>query len=400
MNLKAIFIASLGGFQFGFNTAVISGAILFFIKEFPMSKAFEGFAISIILIGALLGASFAGKIANTWGRKKAFFVAGILFILGTLFIFFSKGSHEFIVGRFIQGLGVGLVSVICPMYLAEIAPVHKRGFYVSFNQFAVVVGILFAYIVNYIFAQAGSWRIMFGVALIPALLQIFGLFFIPESSVWKGPHHVQEPKFRMKELFANLNKKLLIIGVLLSIFQQITGLNAVFYFAPQIFESAGFGTAEGAIFATLGIGVINMLATIIVLMIIDKVGRRSLLLIGLAGMAISLFVLALGFFVKFSFVHILSVICLMSYIGFAAISIAPVVWLIIAEIYPSRTRAHAMSVATCANWLSNYLVALTFLLLVEYLSISGTFALFGLLSIIAFLFCLKWVPETKGTTLS
>lgn len=392
-----VFAASLGGFQFGFNTAIISGAILFLAADFSLSAVYEGFAVSVILLGALLGSYLSSPLANRLGRKKAMASSAIFFLIGTALAFGAPFAHFFSLGRFIQGIGVGLVSVICPMYLAEIAPPKVRGFYVSCNQFAVTIGILAAYGCNYAFASTGNWRLMIGVALIPAALQLLAICFIPESPSW-SPGTVQK-RSPWKEAFNPAFRSLLVIGILISIFQQVTGINAVIYFAPKIFQDAGYSTASGAILASVGIGIVNVLATILALWLIDKAGRRPLLLIGSAGMAVSLLTISAAFFTHSSMIDTISIYSLMAYIAFFAIGLGPMPWLILSEIYPLEIRGQAMGLATFANWFSNYLVALTFLDIAEYLTTGGAFCIYAGFSLLAFLFIFKRLPETKGKTL-
>jgi len=397
MKFLSVLTASLGGFQFGYNTAVISGALLFLAREFSLSAGFEGFAVSVILLGALGGAYLGGFIANSWGRKKAIGLSTLFFLLGTALVAAASFAHFFILGRFVQGLGVGMISVVAPMYLAEIAPAKTRGLYVSCNQFAITIGILAAYGCNYAFAASGNWRMMFGAAFIPALLQLLALPFISESPSWTPKMPTQTASW--KELLKPAFRILLVIGVLLSVFQQITGINAVIYFAPSIFRDAGFATNAGAILATVGIGVINVLATVLALWLIDKAGRRPLLLIGLSGMVVSLLAIALAFFTNSPFVDRIAIFGLMAYVAFFAIGMGPIPWLILAEIYPLKIRGQAMSLAVFSNWLANYFVALTFLDIAKYLTTGGAFCIFAVFSLIALIFVFKRLPETKGKTL-
>lgn len=393
MKFLSVFTTSLGGFQFGYNTAAISGALLFLAREFSLSAGYEGFAVSAILLGALVGSYLGGLIANRWGRRKAIGLSALFFLLGAALVATASFAHFFILGRLIQGLGVGMISVVAPMYLAEIAPVKARGFYVNCNQFAITIGILAAYGCNYAFAASGNWRMIFGLAFIPALLQLLALPFIPESPSWMPKtsswRQLLKPTFCM----------LLIIGVLLSVFQQITGINAVIYFAPSILRDAGLATNAGAILATVGIGIINVLATVVALWLIDKAGRRPLLLVGLLGMVISLLVIALAFFTNSSLIDRIAIFGLMAYVASFAIGMGPIPWLILAEIYPQQIRGQAMSLAIIANWLANYFVALTFLDIAKYLTTGGAFCIFAAFGLTAFFFVLKYIPETKGKTL-
>jgi len=393
----SILIASLGGFQFGYNTSVISGALLFLAKDFSLTAWEEGIAASIILLGALLGASLGGSLANRLGRIGAQKGAALFFIVGAVSIFFSKNLDTFLLGRFIQGFGVGVVSMVAPMYLAEIAPSRRRGFYVSTNQLAVTIGIFIAYLVNLIFAKQEDWRFIFGVGVVPAIVYLVGLFFIPESLSHQQEELIHKTSWKSLKIWRF--RKLLFIGIFLSVFQQITGINIVIYFAPSIFEASGYSTSESAIFATLWLGLMNVIATTFSLWLIDKVGRRPLLIASIIFMVLGLFVIALGLYERIHVIEVLSFASLMIYIAAFAIGMGPIPWLIISEIYPLSIRGHAMSLATFANWLANYFMALTFLDLVHLLSPSGAFFLYGCIGIVALFFILKRVPETKGKSL-
>lgn len=384
--------AALGGFLFGYNTSVISGALLFLSKQFALQPDKEGVLVSIILLGALLGACTGGLIADRLGRRKTLIITGIAYCVGTLVVALSKDVSMLLVGRFITGIGVGLGSMVVPLYLAETAPARWRGALVSLNQLMITVGILAAYLINYAFSSSGDWRWMFGLAIVPTLLQIIGMCCLPESI-----HFFQEEKKTRRKLSTIM--RALIIGILLSAFQQITGINAVIYYASKIFQMAGYTTASSATFVTIGIGIINVMATLLSIWLLDRKGRRWLLLVGTAGMALSLLLISTAFMIRWEAVDILAPVSLMAYVAFFAIGLGPVPWVVLSEIYPLALRGRAMSIATFANWLCNYLVALTFLDLVAGLGSGGAFAIYSLLSVIAFFFVLRFIPETKGKTL-
>lgn len=396
-SFKNIIVPSLGGFQFGYNTGVISGALLFLTTTFGLSVLQEGHAVGIILIGALFGCLFAGTCTNRFGRRGTLMgTAGIL-LFGSLLAAFAPTFDTFLVGRFIQGIGVGIVSFTSPMYLAEIAPPKQRGIYVSANQLAVTVGILAAFICNYLFCCTENWRWMIGLGAVPAFLQLIGLFFIPESPVWLKKEFSYQASWR--NLLKPFFRKALIAGLLLSIFQQITGINAVIYFAPKIFQDAGYSTASGAILASVGIGVINVIATVFSLWLIDRAGRRPLLFWSASGMAAALLVIAIALFTESKVIDTIAIFSLMAYVASFAIGMGPIPWLINAEIYPIAIRGQAMSLAAFVNWLSNYLVALTFLDLAAIFGTGSTFCLYAFLCLIALWFIAKCIPETKGKTL-
>jgi len=427
--ILALLTATLGSFLFGYQTAVISGALPFLATEFSMSAAAEGFVVSMVLLGALLGVLFSGMVADRFGRKKAILLPAALFTLGTAIVCSSHSVLVFLIGRFITGTAVGLISMTAPLYLAEIAPSRLRGTFVCVHQLVITVGILVAYVVNYVFAASGSWRSMFGIALIPSVLQFFSMLLFCESPSWllsKGlkekaakalqllrkdtswKHHVfaastfapHEEKQSTKSFFVNPKiRYVMILGLVLNMFQQITGINTVIYYAPKIFQEAGFTSVNIAILAAVGIGVINVLSTIISVWLIDKSGRRKLLLVGLCGMLLSLQLLSTFLFMKTEHTAAISVIALMSYVAFFAMGIGPITVVLISELYPLKIRGRAMSIATTANWFFNYLMSLVFLDLMKWMGIAGVFELFAAFTVATIIFVYFYIPETKGKSL-
>src|ERR671917_1737307 len=429
-------ITATGGLLFGYDTGVISGALLFIREDFaPLSAFLEGIIVSTLLVGAVVGAISGGPLSDRFGRRPAVLLAAIIFGLGALAVAFAPSVAFIVVGRFLLGLGVGLASMIVPLYIAEIAPADRRGALVSLNQLMITIGILLSYIIGVIFAPIEGWRYMFGVALIPALILGIGMFMLPESPRWlfehgridkaravlgrsRSPEEIDQELREMgeikrqeqeqsqarvsyKELLAPCVRPALVIGIGLAIFQQITGINTVIYYAPTILQGVGFSEG-GAIAATaLGVGVVNVGFTILAVRIIDRAGRRPLLIVGLIGMVVSLALLgvvyATGGFGGAA--GVLATVCLGLYIASFAISLGPVFWLMISEIYPLNIRGKAMSVASLANWGSNWLVALSFPVLLATLGGAGSFWLFAALGIVAWFFVYFRVPETKGKTL-
>jgi sugar porter (SP) family MFS transporter len=427
-------ITATGGLLFGYDTGVISGALLFIREDFaPLSPFLEGIIVSFLLVGAVMGALSGGPLSDRVGRRPTTLLAAVIFGVGALAVAFAPGVGFIIFGRFLLGLGVGLASMIVPLYIAEIAPADRRGALVSLNQLMITVGILLSYIVGVIFTPIEGWRYMFGVALVPALILGIGMFMLPESPRWlfehgqldkaravlgrsRSPQEVdlelqemdeikrleqEQARVSYKELLAPYVRPALMIGIGLAIFQQITGINTVIYYAPTILQGVGF-TEGGAIAATaLGVGVVNVGFTILAVRIIDRAGRRPLLIIGLIGMVVSLVLLGVVFSLGSTSgaAGLLATICLGLYIASFAISLGPVFWLMISEIYPLRIRGTAMSVASIANWGSNFLVALTFPVLLAALGGAGSFWLFAVLGIVAWIFVYFRVPETKNRTL-
>lgn len=419
-------IASLGGLLFGYNTSVIAGALLFLVNDLGLTTFQEELVVSTLLIGALLGALCSGFLADAMGRKKTLFATAFLFFIGTFCLTTAVNFDELLLGRFLSGFGIGLASVAVPLYIAEIAPCENRGVYVSLNQLMITVGVLIAYVVCYLYAERQEWREMFGFGFAPLVVQVIGLFFIPETPAWLLSHkRVEEaekvlhrlksadPSQRLVELekkedtpddqrwsalFKPSVRRAFLIGIGMSVFQQITGINAVIYYAPRIFQLAGYQEAQMATFVTMLLGAVNVGMTLVALWLIDRLGRRPLLIIGLIGMSLSLALLGYSFSGETGEAGALAVIALMSYISFFAISLGPVAWLIISEIYPLGIRGRAMGAATFANWACNYFVSLTFLSLVAEFGAGPTFWLYMLISLVGLWFVLKMVPETKGKT--
>jgi MFS transporter, SP family, galactose:H+ symporter len=427
-------ITATGGLLFGYDTGVISGALLFIRQDFaPLSPFLEGIIVSFLLVGAVVGALSGGPLSDRVGRRPTTLLAAVIFGVGALAVAFAPGVGFIIFGRFLLGLGVGLASMIVPLYIAEIAPADRRGALVSLNQLMITIGILLSYIVGVIFAPIEGWRYMFAVALVPALVLGIGMFMLPESPRWlfehgrldkaravlgrsRSPEEVdlelremeeiksleqEQACVSYKELLAPYVRPTLVIGIGLAIFQQITGINTVIYYAPTILQGVGFSEG-GAIAATaVGVGLVNVGFTILTVRIIDRAGRRPLLIIGLIGMVVSLVLLGVVFSLDSTSgaAGLLATICLGLYIASFAISLGPVFWLMISEIYPLRIRGTAMSVASIANWGSNFLVALTFPVLLATLGGAGSFWLFAALGIWAWFFVYFRVPETKGRTL-
>lgn len=423
-------LAALAGLLLGYDTGVISGAILFIREDFHLSVFQVELVISALLLGALIGAIISGRITDQFGRRKVLLGTAGIFVFGSLFTAFSSNVSYLIIGRLILGAAIGIGSYIAPLYLAEIAPQRTRGVLVSLNQLALTIGIVFSYLIDYYFATTGRWPWMLGLGVVPAVILLCGALFLPESPRWmilrgldqdaldvlkkiRAASDVEQEFNEIKQtivnekpgdwrlLFGRWIRPILIISIGLSIFQQITGINTIIYYAPSIFKLAGFKEAGSTILATLGVGIVNVLFTIAALPLIDRWGRRPLLLFGLVGMFISLVVMSVAFHYVFSFpiAHWIVIAGTITYIASFAISLGPVVWLIISEIFPLQIRGIGASIAIAANWGFNLLVSLTFLTLVDLLGLSLTFCLYAVLCIITWIFVYLIVPETKGCSL-
>ncbi|HEX6778911.1 MAG TPA: sugar porter family MFS transporter [Ktedonobacterales bacterium] len=422
-------VAALGGLLFGYDTGVISGALLYLEPTFKLNSTTSEIAVSVVLIGAIIGAAAGGRMADALGRKKSLIILGIIFACGAILTAISPNLGFFIAFRIIVGFGIGAASMITPMYIAELAPPSIRGALVTFNQLAITVGIAVAYWVDLAFANAGmGWRPMFAVAVIPGAILAIGMFFLSETPRWLAgknrwddastalEHTIhgqekqkelqeirtsleEEKKSSVKELFRPGLRLALLVAVGLAIFQQFVGINTVIYYAPTIFGYAGFSSASAAILATSIVGVVNVLSTILSLFLVDRLGRRPLLLSGVFGMIVTLAAMGIIFLIGPQHAGWFVLICLLVYILSFAIGMGPVFWLMSAEMFPNRLRGSGASIAAIANWGANLLVSITFLTLIGVAGKPLTFWIYAFLAVLAFLFCWWLVPETKGKTL-
>ena len=423
--------AALGGLLFGYDTGVISGAELFFKNDFTLSTFALEVIVSGVLAGAAVGALAGGRLADFSGRRKLLIVTAIIFGAGAILCAIAQSATALIIGRIIVGLGIGLSSGTVPVYISEVSPAKARGWQVSLFQLAVTVGILLAYVVDYAFAKIEGWRWMFGLAVIPAAIFALGMLYLPESPRWlamrgdsngaravlvriRGTSDVSaemveiestvrqnQERGTISDLFTPSPRPALIVGIGLAVFQQITGINTVIYYAPIILQTAGISSASGAILATAGIGVVNVLMTVLSMRLVDRKGRRPLLLVGIAGMAVTLGILSLSFHFSNASGTLawIAVLSMMAYVASFAISLGPIFWLLISEIYPLKIRTSSEGLAATFNWGSNLVVSLTFLTLVQRVGASRTFLMYALFALVAFVFSFRKVPETKGRTL-
>jgi SP family galactose:H+ symporter-like MFS transporter len=422
-------VSALGGMLFGYDIGVISGAILFIKKDFSLSSGMEEIVVSSVLLGSLVGAVVGGILADRLGRRRLLILTALVFGLSAIGAALAPGTAWLLAARVVAGTAIGIASFVAPLYISEIAPVDIRGKLVSINQVALTSGIVISYVVDYAFAGSQAWRWMFALAVIPAAAFGIGLIFIPNSPRWlvdrghadqaravlkriRRPeqvdgelseiqHSVAQQQGHWSELLSPLLRPAMIVGIGLAIAQQITGINTVIYYAPTIFRFAGLSSASVAILASVGVGVVNVVSTLVAMQLIDRIGRRPLLLVSLAGMSLSLFVLGLAFSLPqlSGSLGWIAVASLMVYVGSFAVGLGPVFWLILSEIYPLRIRGRAMSVGTVGNWSANLLVALSFLTLTQVLGKPATFWLYGVVSIGAWFFAFFRVPETKGRSL-
>lgn len=434
--------ATLGGFLFGFDTAVISGTISFVKNQYAMSPLMEGWYVSSALVGCIAGVAVSGKLGNIFGRKKVMLLSGLLFMLSAIGCAFAPGAFVLIVFRLIGGLGIGVASVICPMYISEMAPSHVRGKLVTYYQLAITIGILVAYFSNSVIQTSATssatsgwmqliftreiWRGMFSVGIIPAFVFLLMIFFIPESPRWlalkkrsaeaekvlisiSGVAHAKtEMKsitnsledsvaVKFSELFKGTLKRPIWIGVLLAALSQFSGINAIIYYGPSILEKAGFQLGD-ALGGQVTIGMVNMLFTFVAIYFIDRVGRKPLLLWGIGGAVLSLLLAAVLFAADISGGWLV-LIPVILFIACFAFSFGPVTWVVISEIFPTNVRGEAVAVSTMSLWVANWIVGQFFPLLLQGTGASVTFLVFALFSVYAFYITWKKIPETKGRSL-
>ena len=423
--------AALGGLLFGYDTGVVSGALLYLKKEFGGLSSFQQELVtSLLLVGCMVGAFVGGRVADRVGRRPTLAVTALVFVAGVLLAAFAPDFPLLLVARFIIGLAVGTSSMVVPLYIGEVAPARARGGLVSLNQLAITVGILAAYLVDYALSGSGNWRLMFGLAAIPAAVLFIGMLFQQESPHWligqgrdeqarhvlerlRGPDDDIDEETEqvrqlggqrtggLRELLKPQVRPAVTMGILLAVFQQITGVNTVIYYAPTLLAGAGLGSSS-AILAEVAVGGVNVVLTIVAVWLMDRVGRRPLLLIGTTGMLIGLVTVACAFLGGDHLTGsaaIVAIVGLMFFQGSFAIGLGPVFWLLIAEIYPLKVRGTAMGVATIANWGADFIVTISFLTLLNAISGAGTFLLFAFLTLVALIYFRIKVPETKGRSL-
>lgn len=456
-------VAALGGLLFGYDTAVISGAIGFLQEHFELSPTMKGWTASSALVGCIVGVSVAGflGVSDRFGRKRTLILAAIFFLISAIGTAFPRSLTEFIIFRIVGGVGVGIASMTSPMYIAEISPARMRGRLVSLNQLAIVFGVLVVYFVNYFIVLQGDevwnrtvgWRWMFGSEAIPATSLLLLMFLVPESPRWlakqgrsdealsilikidgtdyakqelaeinnvvrhesgslsqprgsdtlRGSNLLRDSNtLRDSSIFSPDLRMVLVIGVTLAVLQQITGINVVLYYAPEIFKSMGTDS-NTAMLQTVAVGAVNLLFTLVAIWSVDKIGRKPLLLIGATGMGIGMF--AIGFAAYFQNTSVWVLFFILGYIASFALALGPVVWVILSEIFPIRIRGRAMAIATLALWIACFAISQTFPMLhdnpylVEKFHHGFSFWLYGVMCVVTIIFVARFVPETKGKSL-
>jgi sugar porter (SP) family MFS transporter len=428
---RVSFIAGLGGILYGFDMGVIAAALIYLRDSFHLSTMLQEVLVIAVVIGVMIGALVGGTVADRIGRRKTLVWGAILFIAGSILAPLSPNVSVLFVARALLGVAVGFTSVTAPVYVSELAPPRSRGMLIGLYQFALTSGIALADLVGYWFAGTQGWRLMFAFGLIPAVLFLFMVLTVPESPRWLfAQNRLAEAesvllsytdqggaRMLLEDIRVSLMTKMerrwsalwspavrgsLLIAVGFMLLTPATGINAVVYYGPQIFSLAGIGSDKSAIFATLLVAITNVLATVIALVLVDRVGRKPLLYAGIGGMTLSLFVLSFCFHKQAALgpsLGIIATACLMSFITCYAFSIGPIAWILVSEVFPLRVRGRGVAAATLSFGTSNFLVSLTFLSLIKAAGTSLTFAIYGSFCILTLVFVCYVIPETKGREL-
>ncbi|RIN24590.1 sugar porter family MFS transporter [Staphylococcus succinus] len=421
------FLGALGGLLYGYDMGVISGALLFIKDDIPLNSVTEGLVVASMLVGAIFGAGASGPLSDRLGRRRVVFIIAIIYIVGALILALAPSMPILVIGRLVIGVAVGGSTAIVPVYLSEMAPTAQRGSLSSLNQLMITIGILSSYLINYAFTPIEGWRWMLGLAVLPSLILLIGVIFMPESPRWllehkseKAARDVMGLTFKHSEIdkeiadMKEINRisestwkvlkspwlrPTLIIGSVFALFQQIIGINAIIYYAPSIFSKAGLGDAT-SILGTVGIGTVNVLVTIIAIMIIDKVDRKRLLVIGNIGMVASLLIMAILIWaIGIQSSSWIIIICLTLFIIFFGFTWGPVLWVMLPELFPMRARGAATGIAALVLSIGSLLVAQFFPILTDVLPVEQVFLIFAVIGIGALVFVVKYLPETRGRSL-
>jgi sugar porter (SP) family MFS transporter len=424
-------IAGLGGILYGFDMGIIAAVMVFVRESFALSTRMEEIVVSVVLVGAMSGAIAGGSIADRVGRRATLVWGGIIFLLGSLLAFWSPNVAILIVARGMLGVAIGFTSVTAPVYVSELAPPQSRGRLIGLYQFALTIGIVFADLVGYWLAGQHAWRAMIGLGAAPAMVFLALIFTLPESPRWLFAQNriaeaesvlssytdasgarllIEEIRValaipveqRWRELWKPAVRTSLFIAVGFTVLQQVTGINTIIYYGPHIFALAGITSNKSAIFATLLVGVTNMLATIIALALVDRVGRKPLLYAGVSGMTACLILLAYSFHSPNAFgaaPGVVATICLMVYITCFAFSMGPIAWILVSEVFPLRVRGRGVAAASLGSGASNFLVSMTFLSLINSAGNANTFLIYATFCVLTLLFVHFIVPETRGREL-
>ena len=425
------FLTALAGLLFGLDIGVISGALVFIAKDFNVTVHQQEWIVSSMMFGAAIGALCSGWMSSTLGRKRSLMVGAILFIIGSIWSAIASSPEILIYARILLGLAVGIASYTAPLYLSEIAPEKIRGSMISLYQLMITIGILSAYLSDTAFSFTGNWRCMLGIIAIPATMMLIGVFFLPNSPRWlatKGNFRdaqrvldrlrdtSEQAKYELDEIRESLKikqygwnlfkenhnfRRAVFLGVLLQIMQQFTGMNVIMYYAPKLFEIAGFTNTTDQMLGTVIVGLINVLATFIAIVLVDKWGRRPTLILGFMVMAVNMsvlsFILYLGIhspIMKYS-----AIISLLLFIVGFSMSAGPLIWVLCSEIQPLKGRDFGITISTSTNWIANMIVGATFLSMIHILNSATTFGLYAVFNIVFILLTIIFIPETKNISL-
>jgi sugar porter (SP) family MFS transporter len=418
-------IAAMSGLLIGYSTAVIAPVLDMITRLFGLGPVMQGLVVSAVLFGGLVGSLAAGGLIRRLGERPVMVGTALLFIIGPIGSAWAGSVTAMVVWRTVLGLAVGGATMVIPLYVSETAPAHLRGALVSVIQLAITVGILLSYVAGTVWTPSGWWQAMLGIGVAPAVLMLMGVLAVPESPRWlllRGrkeaalrAHHrltrgggealpmlvEEEPQGDWRDLFTSRNRRVLILAAGLFAFANLSGIDAILYYAPIIFAEVGFGGTLGPILATTGVGAVNVLATIVAMVLIDRLGRRPLLIGGLVPMALSLIVLAAALLAGqgSAWADTVAVVCLCVFVMAFAVSLGPLPYVLMSELFPLALRGPGMGIASATAWGVNVLVSLTFPILVQAFGIAWTFGCYGLISIAALAFVLALVPETRGRTL-
>ena len=429
--LRISSIAALGGLLYGYDMGIIAAAAIFVKRSFAISTLMEEWVVSVVLIGAMIGAIMGGAVADRIGRRVTLVWAGGIFLVGSLLAPLSANVFVLIAARAIIGIGIGFTSVTAPVYVSELAPPQSRGMLIGLYQFALTVGIALANLVGYWLAAQQAWRLMFGIAVVPTVFFLGVVLTVPESPRWLFAHgrakdaaailrvymnDIGAQRFlddielgletpveqRWSALWSPTVRGSLFIAAGLTVLQQVTGINTIIYYGPQIFELAGSSSHPNAILATLIVATVNVVATVVGIALVDRIGRKPLLYVGVSGMTIALFALSFAFGhqgMLGSSLGSIAIACLVVYIACFAFSLGAIAWILVAEVFPLRVRGRGVAAGTLFSGIANFTVSLTFLSLISILGSAGTFAIYGTFCIVTLVFVRFVVPETRGRDL-
>lgn len=432
MLIAIVIVAALFGMLFGFDQGVISGALPFITKDFTITDVMQGVITSAVPLGAVAGTIVAMVTTDRYGRKPMLVLGAIIFLVGSLASALAFNQYVLTLARLVIGVGIGASAMTAPMFLAEVAPARIRGTIVSAFQLMITIGIMVSYMSDAAFGGSGDWRWMIGVGVFPSLVALIGILLSPETPRWltlnsnagkardiiaklqpeSSPAEIDLIITEIEESAADdqaapawssfLKRGILPVtsfAMIVFVLQQLSGINAIIYYAPEIFKNAGFSGTTTDLLATVGIGVVNVALTIVAMYLVESMGRRKLLILGFVGTAASMALVTGATMMDVAATPYLALIGIFAFIAFFAVSLGPLPWLYMAELFPLRLRPRGMALASVANWFFNFLVALLFPDMLQAIGIVGTFAIFTFFCVVGIIYAIAAAPETKGITL-